>query len=78
MGNSIKKKCAVLYYKGKPVALCYFKEVTTEQFLALEKECAENQAKLDKSQRDIVDGFVKEISNIKKDIKVLKGEEEVE
>ena len=70
-------RVVVIKAKGKPVEVVQVRNMSTLEFLKLEKECESNLGELyadyEKVKCDLQDAF-KEIEQLKAEIKFLKGE----
>ena len=75
MSEKVKKKCVVVRLWEQPYFVCDIKEVSTLEFLNLEKECKKNRDRTHIHWINEYNELVNRINQLEKEIKILKGEE---
>ena len=75
MSEKVKKKCVVVRLWEQPYFVCDIKEVSTLEFLNLEKECKKNRALLKNNQDSQQSELLNRINQLEQEIKILKGED---
>lgn len=68
-------KAIIIYRDTKPVYVCGIRELTSNQFLAVEKEAKENAEKILSENEKEKSDLLNRIAILEKEIKLLKGEE---
>lgn len=75
MPYGIGKKVIVINYKDKPIYVSEIKDISSHEYLVIEKECQENFIEfLNKHEEDKL-ALLERIAELEKEVKVLKGEE---
>lgn len=76
--SGIKTKAIIITYGDKPILITKVKEITTADFISIEKQANSNLEALIiqfNQLKDRIDALEKENESLKNDIAYLKGEE---
>ena len=72
---ALPKKYIEVQFEGKPIFVSAITEGDSKTYLATRKEAKENLESLLKKHYDEIQRLCGEIDNLKKEIKILKGED---
>ena len=70
------KKAIILYVKEKPVAIYSIKEMSSSDFLTIQKNCESNLKELLMEHEREKNELEQRIRDLEKDVRMLKGEDE--